>query len=265
VSQAETEAGDSAGGVVLRRQTDTAVWFTLNRPRALNALNAELLRELSAGFDAAVADPSVRIVVIEGAGDRAFCAGADLEELHGLDSAGALELLERGQDLYRRIERSPKPAVAVVDGFALGGGFELALSCHFILASDRARFGLPEALLGLVPGYGGTQRLVAAAGRQTALRVMLTGARLSGSEAEAAGLLASPSVAPDELPAAVTGLVEQLSAVTAAATSAVLSAVRDSSTPPALALAHEAATAAIAISSTAGQEGIRSFLSRSRK
>lgn len=265
MSQAETGAGDSAGGVVLRRQTDTAVWFTLNRPRALNALNAELLRELSAGFDAAVADPSVRVVVIEGAGDRAFCAGADLEELHGLDSAGALELLERGQDLYRRIERSPKPVVAVVDGFALGGGFELALSCHFILASDRARFGLPEALLGLVPGYGGTQRLVAAAGRQTALRVMLTGARLSGSEAEAAGLLASPSVAPDELPAAVTGLVEQLSAVTAAATSAVLSAVRDSSAPPALALAHEAATAAIAISSTAGQEGIRSFLSRSRK
>jgi enoyl-CoA hydratase len=265
VTEGEGGADDSTGAVVLRRQTDSAVWFTLNRPRALNALNAELLRELSAGFDGAVADPSVRVVVIEGAGDRAFCAGADLEELAGLDSAGALELLERGQDLYRRIERSPKPVVAAVDGFALGGGFELALSCHFILASDRARFGLPEALLGLVPGYGGTQRLVAAAGRQTALRVMLTGARLSGPDADAAGLLASPSVPPDELPAAVIGLVEQLSSVTSAATAAVLSAVRDSSAPPALALAHEAATAAIAISSTAGQAGIQTFLARSRK
>jgi enoyl-CoA hydratase len=250
---------------MLRRQADAAVWFTLNRPRALNALNAELLAELASGFDAAIADPSVRVMVIEGAGDRAFSGGADVGELAGLDSAGALELLERGQELYRRIERSPKPVIAVVDGVALGGGFELALSCHFILASDRARFGLPEALLGLVPGYGGTQRLVAAAGRQTALRVMLTGARLSGPEAGAAGLLAAPSMPPDELPAAVTGLVEQLSSVTAAATTAVLYAVRDSSTPPALALAHEAATAAIAISSTAGQEGIRAFLSRSRK
>lgn len=106
-----------------------------------------------------------------------------------MDSAGALELLERGQDVYRRIERSPKPVIAAVDGFALGGGFELALSYHFILASERARCGLPEALLGLVPGHGGTQRLVAAAGRQTALRIMLTGARLSGPEAYATGLL----------------------------------------------------------------------------
>jgi enoyl-CoA hydratase len=257
-------ADDQTVAVVLRRQEGDAVWFTLNRPRALNALNAELLRELSAGFDAAVADPAVRVIVVEGAGDRAFCAGADLEELNGLDSAGALELLERGQDLYRRIERSPKPVIAVVDGFALGGGFELALSCHFILAGDRARFGLPEALLGLVPGYGGTQRLVAAAGRQTALRVMLTGARLTAAEAEAAGLLASPAVASDELPAAVSGLVGQLSSVTSAATAAVLSAVRDSSVPSAIALAHEAATAAIAISSSAGQEGIAAFLSRSR-
>jgi enoyl-CoA hydratase len=265
VIEGEAGADDPTGAVVLRRRADSAVWFTLNRPGALNALNARLLRELSAGFDEAVADPSVRVVVIEGAGDRAFCAGADLDELAGLDSAGALELLERGQDLYRRIERSPKPVVAAVDGFALGGGFELALSCHFILASDRARFGLPEALLGLVPGYGGTQRLVAAAGRQTALRVMLTGTRLSGPEADAAGLLASPSVPPDELSAAVAGLVEQLSSVTSAATAAVLSAVRDSSAPPALALAHEAATAAIAISSAAGQAGIQTFLSRSRK
>jgi enoyl-CoA hydratase len=263
------EAGDSGDSgdraVVLRRADGPVVRFTLNRPKSLNALNADVLGALDAGVAEAVADDDVRVIVIDGAGDRAFCAGADLDELAGLDSAAAMALLARGQGIYRRIEQAPKPVIAAVDGFALGGGFELALSCHFILASDRARFGLPEALLGLVPGYGGTQRLIAAVGKPTALRVMLTGGRLDAAQAHAAGLVAGPPTSPDDLDAAVAELVEQLQAGTAAATAAILTAVRESTTPPALALAHEAAIGAIAIASEAGQAGIRAFQTRSRK
>lgn len=257
-------ADGSTAAPVLRRLDAQTVAYTLNRPKALNALNGELLRQLRHEIDEAFADPSVRVVVIDGAGDRAFCAGADLDELAGLDSAGALELLSRGQRLFRRIEQAAKPVIAAVDGYALGGGFELALACHFIVATDRARFGLPEATLGLIPGYGGTQRLVAAAGRQTALRVMLSGNRLTAAEADAAGLLAMRPVSPEDLPTAVSELAGQLCSATPAATAAVLSTVRDTATPPSLGLSLEAASAAISISSEAGQAGIRSFLSRSR-
>jgi len=259
VADGQTEA------VVLRRQEDATARLTLNRPKALNALNAEVLSELAVAVESALTDPAIRVVVIDAAGDRAFCAGADLDELAGLDSAAALDLLNRGQSLLRRIEQAPKPIIAAVNGYALGGGFELALACHFILASDLARFGLPEATLGLIPGYGGTQRLVCAAGRQTALRVMLTGSRLTAGEAANAGLLARPPVPPDELSALVDELVEQLSAATPSATRAVLTAVRDASTPAPVTLALEAATAAIAISSATGQAGIDAFRARSRK
>jgi enoyl-CoA hydratase len=258
-------ADGSTEAVVLRQYGDSAARLTLNRPKALNALNDELLGALAAEVESALTDPSVRVVVLDGAGDRAFCAGADLDELAGLDSAGALDLLSRGQSLFRRIEQAPKPVIAAVDGYALGGGFELALACHFILASDRALFGLPEATLGLIPGYGGTQRLAAAAGRQIALRVMLTGSRLTAGEADGAGLLAQPPVAPEKLQPAVDELVERLGAATPSATHAVLTAVRESSTPSSLALSLEAATAAIAISSDAGQSGIDAFRTRSRK
>lgn len=258
-------ANGSTEAVVLQRYEDSTARLTLNRPKALNALNSELLVALTTEVESALRDPQIRVVVLDGAGDRAFCAGADLDELAGLDSAAALELLSRGQGLFRRIEQAAKPVIAVVDGYALGGGFELALACHFILASDRALFGLPEATLGLIPGYGGTQRLIGLAGRQVALRVMLTGSRLTASDANGAGLLARPPVTVEKLPAAVDELVEQLGAATPSATTAILCAVRDTSTPAALALSLEAATAAIAISSDAGQSGIDAFRSRSRK
>jgi enoyl-CoA hydratase len=249
---------------VVRSGDGSAAWLTLSRPGSLNALNRRLLDELATGLDEAFADPAVRVIVLAGSGDRAFCAGADLDELADLDSAAALELLSRGQSVFRSIERSDKPVIAAVDGFALGGGFELALACHLVVATDRAQFGLPEATLGLIPGYGGTQRLTAAAGRQTALRVMLTGTRLTAAEADRAGLLAVPPVAPGALVEMVGTLVEQLGRATAPATGAVLAAVRDTAVPPALALSHEAALAAIAISSESGRSGIRAFLERSK-
>lgn len=245
----------------LRR--DSTVWLTLTRPSALNALNAQLLDELETGIESALADPEVRALVITGAGDRAFSAGADLDELTGLDSAAALAVLTRGHRLFRRIESAPKPVIAAVDGYALGGGFELALSCHLIVATERARFGLPETTLGLIPGYGGTQRLTDTVGRRLALLAMLTGSRLTAQQLWDAGALACPPVEPGMLSDAVDGLAKELSRATSDATRAVLAAVVEAM--PTLPLAHEAGLGAIAISSEAGQANIRAFRARSAK
>ncbi|GAA0623770.1 enoyl-CoA hydratase-related protein [Sporichthya brevicatena] len=241
----------------------SSTWLTLNRPASLNALNAQLLDELEAGLERALADPAVRVVVLVGAGDRAFSAGADLDELTGLDSAAALAVLSRGHRLFRRIESAPKPVVAAVDGYALGGGFELALSCHLMVATQRARFGLPEATLGLIPGYGGTQRLTEAVGRRLALQVMLTGAKLTAQQMWEAGVLAAAPVEPEALADTVDTLVHELTRAGADATRAVLAAVVGST--PTLPLANEAGLGAIAISSDAGQAGIRAFRERSAK
>ncbi|BBY83092.1 enoyl-CoA hydratase/isomerase family protein [Mycolicibacterium pulveris] len=248
-------------GVLISRRTDNAVHLTLNRPAVLNALNTELLDALSDELDLVLDDEAVRAVVIHGAGPRAFCAGADLKELAGLDSEAALNLLNRGQNLFRRIELAPKPVVAVVDGFAIGGGFELALACHLLVATERSQFGLPEATLGLIPGYGGTQRLTDALGRHLALRLMLTGARLSAREAAEAGILACPVIAPDSVAAAVDELVEKLCRATPAATRTVLAAA-SAQVPSSLALGQEAALAAIAIASVNGQAGITAMLAK---
>jgi enoyl-CoA hydratase len=240
-----------------------AAWLTLNRPASLNALNAQLLDELEAGVDSALDDPGVRVVVLTGAGGRAFSAGADLDELIGLDSAAALAVLSRGHSLFRRIESAPKPVVAAVDGYALGGGFELALSCHLMVATDRARFGLPETTLGVIPGYGGTQRLTDAVGRRLALQAMLTGKMLTAHQIWNAGALAAEPVDPEKLTATVEELVEELTRATAEAAQSVLAAVLGAT--PTLPLAHEAGLGAIAISSVAGQAGIRAFRDRSAR
>jgi enoyl-CoA hydratase len=237
--------------------------LTLNRPASLNALNARMLDELETGIESALADPQIRVLVLTGAGERAFSAGADLDELTGLDSAAALAVLSRGHRLFRRIESAPKPVIAAIDGYALGGGFELALSCHFMVATERARFGLPEATLGLLPGYGGTQRLTDAVGRRLALLAMLTGTRLTAQQLWNAGALACAPVEPEKLAATVGTLVEDLLHATPDATRAVLAAVVDPT--PTLPLAHEAGLGAIAISSDAGQAGIRAFRARSAR
>jgi enoyl-CoA hydratase len=251
-------------GVLISQRVGNAAHLTLNRPAALNALNSELLDSLERELESAIDDHAVRVIVIQGAGERAFSAGADLLELKGLDSEAALRLLGRGQELFRRIELAPKPTVAVVDGFAIGGGFELALACHLLIATERSAFGLPEATLGLIPGYGGTQRLADVLGRHLALRVMLTGSRLSAGDLAQAGITACPAVAPDSLAQAVDDLVEQLCRSTPAATRAVLTAI-SARAPSGLALAHEAALAAIAISSDTGQGGIEAMLAKMAK
>ncbi len=165
------------------------LWLTVNRPRKLNALNVATLGEIDRAIDRAAADPEVWGVCVTGAGEKAFVAGADIEELNTLDAVAAREFALRGQAVFSKIERMPKPVVAAVNGFALGGGCELAMACHFRIASENAVFGQPEVKLGLIPGYGGTQRLPRLVGKGRALEMLLSGRNVSAEEAAAIGLV----------------------------------------------------------------------------
>ncbi len=162
---------------------------TLNRPKALNALNRQLLAELSAAVAQIGAADDVRVLVLTGSGERAFAAGADISELASLDPEGARRFAEAGQALFRAIETLGKPSIAAVQGFALGGGCELAMACTLRVAADTAQFGQPEIDLGTLPGFGGTQRLVRLVGRGRALGMLLTGERIPAVEAERIGLV----------------------------------------------------------------------------
>jgi enoyl-CoA hydratase len=164
--------------------------ITLDRPKVLNALNAATLSELDAAITAVADDPSIRIVLLTGAGGRAFAAGADIRELSAAGATGdGRALALRGQALFRRIETLDKPVIACIQGFALGGGCELAMACTFRLAADDARLGQPEAMLGVIPGYGATQRLPRLVGRGAALRLLLTGDIIGAEEALRIGLV----------------------------------------------------------------------------
>ena len=163
--------------------------LTVNRPDKLNALNDKTFDELGQALDLAQSDPAVRALVVTGAGDKAFVAGADISELAGLDAAGGRAVALKGQGVFARFERFPKPVVAAVNGFALGGGCEFAMSCHIRLASATAQFGQPEVNLGLTPGYAGTQRLARLVGRGIALELLLTGDRIGAERARELGLV----------------------------------------------------------------------------
>ena len=174
--------------LLLVEVADRIATVTINRPDKLNALNDALLAELAAAFDELVARDDVGAIIVTGAG-RAFVAGADIGGLVDAQQ-GVLERFARaGQALFRRIEQSPKPVIAAVNGFALGGGFELALACHVRVASSAAKFGLPEVKLGLIPGYGGTQRLPRVVGRGRALALILTGEPIDAAEAWRIGVV----------------------------------------------------------------------------
>ncbi|HVZ82433.1 MAG TPA: enoyl-CoA hydratase-related protein [Terracidiphilus sp.] len=175
---------------------------TLDRPRVLNALSAAVLAELEFAFTALAADASIRVILLTGAGDRAFAAGADIRELAALAPVDAEAFAIRGQSIFRFIETCGKPVLACIRGFALGGGCELAMACTLRIAADDARFGQPEVKLGIVAGYGGTQRLPRLVGRGAALKILLTGATLDASEALRIGLVDEVVPAADLMPRA---------------------------------------------------------------
>ncbi|MFH1841687.1 MAG: enoyl-CoA hydratase-related protein [bacterium] len=162
---------------------------TINRPDKLNTLNADTIAELHACFSELRTDPAVKAVVVTGAGEKAFVAGADIKELADLTSSRAEALATRGQELMWKIENLGKPVIAAINGFALGGGCEIALACTFRYACGSARLGLPETGLGLIPGYGGTQRLPRLVGKGRALELILTGNHISADEALHIGLV----------------------------------------------------------------------------
>lgn len=196
---------------ILLSKTEGAVrTLTINRPDKLNALNRAVLGALGEAMEAASADDAVRVVVLRGAGDKAFVAGADIGEFSDYTAAQAADLSARGQRLFRRIETLGKPVIAVLDGFALGGGLELAMACTLRVASTAARLGQPEINLGLIPGYGGTQRLARLAGRGVALELCLTGDVIDANRAFELGIV-SRLHEPDELEEAVVRLAGKLS------------------------------------------------------
>lgn len=176
---------------------DRIATITVNRPDKLNALNDATIRELGVAIDEAISRDDVGAILLTGAG-RAFVAGADISELGGQSPLEGLERARAGQKVFRRYETSPKPTLAAINGFALGGGCELAMSCHVRIASDKAKLGQPEVKLGIVPGYGGTQRLPRLVGRGAALKLLLTGEMIDAAEAYRLGLV-DQVVAPDAL------------------------------------------------------------------
>jgi enoyl-CoA hydratase len=183
--------------IILEKHAPIAV-ITIDRPKVLNALNAATIAELSEAFEQAAADPAIRVILLTGAGQKSFVAGADISELAVVDEAAGRAYSVAGQKLFRRIETLGKPVIACINGFALGGGCELAMACTLRVAAEDARFGQPEVKLGVIAGFGGTQRLPRLVGRGAALKMLLSGAMIPASEALRIGLV-DEVVAPGQL------------------------------------------------------------------
>jgi enoyl-CoA hydratase len=163
--------------------------ITINRPDKLNALNKDVFADLDKVLNEVEKNPEIKSVIVTGAGSKAFVAGADISEFNSLNKEQAVGMAKKVQNIFLRIENFPKPIVAAVNGFALGGGCELSMACHFRIASDNAKFGQPEVNLGLIPGYGGTQRLVQLIGKGRALELLMSGNMIDAHEAKELGLV----------------------------------------------------------------------------
>lgn len=195
--------------VELKIDSEGIVTLTINRPKALNSLNAATLDALDKALSEVEANRDARAVIITGAGDRAFVAGADISTMPDMSSSDAREFSARGSKLFRRLEKLRLPVIAAVNGFALGGGCELALACDFIYASEKAKFGQPEVNLGIIAGFGGTQRLPARVGPSMAMELLLTGRTIDAQEALRIGL-ANRVLPADELMDAVQATLKEI-------------------------------------------------------
>jgi len=172
------------------QEEDGILIVTINREKALNALNTETMLELKGLFgEDALEQENLKGVILTGAGEKAFVAGADIKEFLDLDAAKGAEMAKRGQEIFALIETFPRPVIAAVNGFALGGGCELAMACHLRVASENAKFGQPEVNLGIIPGYGGTQRLIQYVGKTKATELLMTGDMIDAEEAHRLGLV----------------------------------------------------------------------------
>lgn len=234
----------------------------LNRPEKMNALTREMLEALREVFESIGRERRVRALILTGEGERAFCAGTDIGELAGMDEAGALAASRRGQEVCERIERCGVPVIAAVNGLAAGGGCELALACHIRLAAKQAQFSLPEIKLGLVPAYGGTQRLPRIVGSGRALELMLTGAKIDAAEAERIGLV-THVVESSQLLSKAESIAQEIAQLAPLAIRACLEAVtRGLSLPLEEGLALEAELFSSLFDTADMREGTRAFMEK---
>ena len=246
------------------RGADGIAILTINRPSKLNALNAETLSELAEAINETASAADIRALIITGAGEKAFVAGADIQEFTTLDAGAAQQLAARGQRIFRAIETLPKPTLAAVNGFALGGGCELAMACALRVAAPNAKFGQPEVKLGLIAGFGGTQRLPRLVGRGRALELLLTGDPIDAAEAYRIGLVNHIAPASELLPFAK-ALLGKILASGPAAVALTLEAV-DTGLDSTLdaGLRFEAAAFGLSFATEDKKEGTRAFLEKRR-
>ena len=236
--------------------------ITVNRPEKLNALNAATLDALLGAFGQAAEDRAIRVIVLTGAGSKAFVAGADIAEMADLRPTEGRDFSLRGQRLMRRIETLPKPVIAMVNGFALGGGLELAMACHLRIAADTAKLGQPEINLGLIPGFGGTQRLLRLAGRAATLELCLLGAPIDAARALQLGIV-NRVVAAADLEAETAKIAEQLSLAAPLALRGTLDSVNvGGECAIEEGLQYETAQFGLMFSTDDMREGTRAFLER---
>ena len=236
--------------------------LTLNRPKVLNALNIQLITELDAALDELRQNDTVRAILITGAGEKAFAAGADIQELATLTAEQGQQLALRGQRIFTKIEQLGKPVIACINGFALGGGCELAMACTFRIASEIARLGQPEVKLGLIPGYGGTQRLPRLIGQGAALRLLLTGEMVTAAGALSLGLVEEVLTPADLLPRG-RQIAESIAAMAPLAVAHCIAAVNEGADLPLdRALAQEASRFGLCCATADKAEGTAAFLAK---
>jgi enoyl-CoA hydratase len=236
--------------------------ITINRPEKLNALDRETIGELDLAFKQAGTEGAIRAIVLAGSGEKAFVAGADISELSGLTAQQAQEFSRHGQQMMLGIERLGKPVIARIQGFALGGGLELAMSCHLRVASDKARFGQPEINLGVIPGFGGTQRLLRLAGRGAALELCLTGAPIDAARALSLGVV-NRVVAADKLDEEIEMLAAQLANSAPHALAGIIDTInRGGESNIDVGLDYEAQAFALCCTTVDMREGTQAFLER---
>lgn len=244
------------------RMEGSLATITLNRPKALNAINLMMVGELEQAVHQVQDDPSVRVVVITGAGDKAFAAGADITEFQTMNPIDAWMFVQRLQRLFLQIERLPKPVIAAVNGYALGGGCELMMACDIVYASDAAKIGQPEINLGIIPGAGGTQRLARLIGKQRAKELVLTGEIIGAQGAWGLGLL-NKVVPADHLMDEVRKLADKLATKGPVAIRAAKEAIEDGyDMTLERALAHEAQLFALCFATEDRTEGVNAFLEK---
>ena len=242
-------------------EDDGILVVTINRPDKHNALNADVLDELATAFQEATEDAAVRGVILTGAGEKSFVAGADIGQFAELDADTGARFARRGQEVFLRIEQMPKPVIAAINGFALGGGCELAMACHLRVAAESARFGQPEVNLGIIPGYGGTQRLPRLVGLGLATELILTGEPIDARRAHEIGLVNRVAAA-DELLEVAHTLVRTVAAKAPQAVRMSLEALRAADGPQEEGMHREAELFGQACATEDAKEGAAAFLER---